>query len=152
MTASFTEGEKEAARAFLTVHKEFLRKVNEISNARQLPALLGIASDTDLDCLAYVIYLIAQKKIPFHHQAELIGRKKHGRFENFMKKSTDYDHFVSLERPAKIEALRKLGFALKLALNRVFYKNTKPITEEDQGEQKALKLQIALADAVKKPH
>ena len=147
--SSFGESEQESARTFMLQHKVFLKAVCDIANQRQLTPLLSVAEDSDLNCLAYVLYLVSQHKIPLKEVNEIVRRKKYPLLRDFMRKSTDYDHFKSLERADKIAELKALGFAIKLALNPLFYRYTKPATAEDQGVDAAARLQQQLADGVK---
>ena len=146
----FSASEKLSAREFLLDHKLFLQSICNIANHRQLPPLLAVATDKDLDSLAYVIYLQSQHQIPMNKsdRDRIVRGKRYPRLRDFMRKSTDYDHFKSLDRASKIHQLRELGFALKLVLNPLFYRNTKPDTEEDQGVVEAARLQAELTSGV----
>lgn len=153
--SEFSESEKATAREFLLLHKPFLRSICNIDNQRQLAPLLAVATDKDLDCLAYVIFLQSQHQIPVYKidRDKIVRGKRYPKLRQFMRKSTDYDHFKTLERSEKITQLRELGFALKLVLNPLFYRNSTAglaAVVEDQGVARAERLREELSSGVKK--
>jgi hypothetical protein len=152
MARDLSENEQVFAREFLSQHKPFLRAVCNTENARQLPALLGIGTDSDLDALAYVIYLVCQKVIPIDERDldEIERRKKYKRVREYLGKSNDFERFKELSRSSKIQELKSLGIAPKLFLYPLFYRDTAPPRPKDQSEAEASKIQDALSNAVPK--
>jgi hypothetical protein len=147
-TFDLPTNEKQQARAFLLAHREFLRSISAVDSRRQIIPILAGASDSDLDSLAYVIYLISQKQIPLlkSDRDKIVFMKRYTRFRHFMRRKSDYDHFKSLDRSAKVRELLELGFALKLALNPLFYRTTRPATKEDQGAAEVNRLYTQQTD------
>ncbi len=53
--SAFGLNEREAARGLLLRHRQFLRSINSVENAKQLPALLMVATGEDLNVLGKLI-------------------------------------------------------------------------------------------------
>jgi hypothetical protein len=102
-----------------------------------------VGTDQNLDALAYVLYLISQKRIPMWRGdfEEVKRRKKFSPLTEFMRKPTDFDHFRSLDRATKIHQLVRLGYVLKLALHPLFYRKGDDGAGETTGEDTAAKAQ-----------
>lgn len=151
-SGAFNESDRAEARQFMLTHRPFLRSICDVSDRRQIDRLLAFATDKDLDCLAYVVYLISRREIPMNRsdRNKIIEGKRYNRLLHFMKRPTDYDYFKTLERREKLHQLKKLGFALKLLLNPIFYRYTKPETAENQGVAQAERIQAELVNTVKK--
>lgn len=135
--ASFDTDAQHQARRVLEQHKSFFRTLCDTTDGKAIAGVLAGANDSDLNALAYFIYLLHSGHIGLaqENQNRLLKRRKYMKIVNTFRTKHEIDYFCSLSRADKLRKLRDLGIGLAIVVRVLFYTKGEEVASYAQEQQ-----------------